>query len=155
MSREEASTNKKYGIGFSKKKDGETNSVTVERRRKPYVKKISRSHQQHHQVSSVIPLFSNNSIVQSATVQPQQQQQCTHKNNHHNNNHNNNQHNNYERKKVTFDPILMSYAELYLSLIIKNLVQPRSHSPMPEPLLWWYKPDLHYAYHQGVPGNDI
>ncbi|XP_050878419.1 uncharacterized protein LOC127082217 [Lathyrus oleraceus] len=53
LSIEEASTGKKYEGGFSKRKDGETNLVTVERRRKPYVKKSSRS--QHHQMSSVIP----------------------------------------------------------------------------------------------------
>ncbi|XP_050896222.1 uncharacterized protein LOC127102949 [Lathyrus oleraceus] len=122
LSREEASTNKKYGSGFSKKKDGETNSVTVDRRRKPYMKKSSRSHQQHHQVSSVIPMFANNFSIQSASY------------------------NKYERKKVTFDPTLMSYAELYPSLIVKNLVQPRSPSPKPEPLSWWYKHDIENFY---------
>ncbi|XP_050897690.1 uncharacterized protein LOC127104546 [Lathyrus oleraceus] len=49
----------------------------------------------------------------------------------------------------------MSYAKLYSSLIVKNLVQPRSLPPMPEPLPWWYKPNQHYAYHQGEPGHDI
>lgn len=31
LSREEASSSKKYGSGFSKKKEGETNSMNVER----------------------------------------------------------------------------------------------------------------------------
>lgn len=33
-----------------------------------------------------------------------------------------------------------------MSLIVKNLVQPRSPSPMREPLSWWYKPDIENCY---------
>ena len=112
-------------------------------------------------MSSVIPVFANNYVVQSTTVQPkqqqqiQQQQQCTHNNNHHKNDHKNNQRNDYERKKVMFDPISISYAELYSSLIVKNMFQPKSPPHMPEPLPWWHKPDQHCAYHQGAPGHDI
>ncbi|XP_050915409.1 uncharacterized protein LOC127130447 [Lathyrus oleraceus] len=75
LSREEMSTSKKYGDGFSKKNEGETNSVYVGRQRRPYMKKNLKSHQQHHQVSSVILVFINNYAVLSALVQQQQQQQ--------------------------------------------------------------------------------
>lgn len=71
LSREEASNSKKYGGGFSKKKDGETNTVSVERRRKRYIKKSSISHQQKHQVSSIITVYANNYVVQLTTVRPQ------------------------------------------------------------------------------------
>ncbi|XP_050908922.1 uncharacterized protein LOC127122665 [Lathyrus oleraceus] len=60
---EEASANNKY-------RSGETNSVIMERQRNPYVKKSSRSYQQHHQVSFVIPLFANNFSVQSPRSHP-------------------------------------------------------------------------------------
>ncbi|KAI5394773.1 hypothetical protein KIW84_061406 [Lathyrus oleraceus] len=49
----------------------------------------------------------------------------------------------------------MSYAELYPSLVLKNLIQPRNPPQIPEPLPWWYKPELHCAFHQGAPGHDI
>lgn len=117
---------------------------------RPHVRKNTRSHQQHHQVSSVIPIFNNNPAIQSRPIQ-QQQQQCTHNNC----NYNNNQHKNYERKKVIFDPIPMTYAELYPSLVVKNLIQPENPPYMPEPLPWWYKLDQHCTYHQGAPGHDI
>ncbi|KAI5434272.1 hypothetical protein KIW84_021221 [Lathyrus oleraceus] len=62
---------------------------------------------------------------------------------------------NFERKKVSFDPIPMSYVELYLSLVLKNLIQSRNPPQIPEPLPSWYKPELRWAFHQGAPGHDI
>ncbi|KAI5409830.1 hypothetical protein KIW84_055330 [Lathyrus oleraceus] len=81
---------------------------------------------------------------------------ATKTNTYNNNNTNNNHHQqNFERKKVSFDPILMSYAELYPSLVLKNLIQPRNPPQIPEPLPWWYKPELRCAFHQGAPDHDI
>lgn len=113
------------------------------------MRKNSISQQYHHQVSSVIPVFTNNSTIQSTLVH--QQQQRTH------NNHNNynNQKNNFKRKKVAFDPIPMTYAELYPSLVVKNLIQLKNPPHIPEPLPWWYKPYLHYYFHQGALEHDI
>ncbi|KAI5400195.1 hypothetical protein KIW84_065209 [Lathyrus oleraceus] len=37
----------------------------------------------------------------------------------------------------------------------KNLIQPRNPPQIPEPLPWWYKPELRCAFHQGAPGPDI
>ncbi|KAI5437067.1 hypothetical protein KIW84_023257 [Lathyrus oleraceus] len=49
----------------------------------------------------------------------------------------------------------MSYAELYPSLVLKNLIQPRNPPQIPKPIPWWYKPELRCAFHQGAPGHDI
>ncbi|KAI5416174.1 hypothetical protein KIW84_041282 [Lathyrus oleraceus] len=55
LSKDEASTSKKYGRSFSKKKEGEINALSVGRQRRPRVRKNSQSRQHQHQVSSVIP----------------------------------------------------------------------------------------------------
>ncbi|KAI5402948.1 hypothetical protein KIW84_050517 [Lathyrus oleraceus] len=89
LSKEEVSSSKKYGSSFTRKKEGETNAVSM------------------------------------------------------------------GRKKVSFDPIIVSYAELYPSLGLKNLLQPRNPPQIPEPLPWWYKPQLRCAFHQGAPDHDI
>jgi hypothetical protein len=90
-------------------------------------------------------------------VQQQRQQQPPQQTNTYNNNNTNNhqQQHNFERKKVSFDPIPMTYAELYTSLVLKNLLQPRNPPQIPEPLPWWYKPELRCSFHQGAPGHDI
>ncbi|KAI5406926.1 hypothetical protein KIW84_053252 [Lathyrus oleraceus] len=49
----------------------------------------------------------------------------------------------------------MSYAELYPSLVLKNLIKPRNPPQILEPLPWWYKPELFCAFHQGAPEHDI
>ncbi|KAI5400066.1 hypothetical protein KIW84_065126 [Lathyrus oleraceus] len=60
-----------------------------------------------------------------------------------------------ERKKITFDPIPMSYAELYPSLIERNLITPRDPPAIPDNPRWWYKPDQHCVYHSGALGHDV
>ncbi|XP_050895005.1 uncharacterized protein LOC127101595 [Lathyrus oleraceus] len=72
LSRDEASTSKKYGGSFSKRKEGGTNAVSMGKQRRPL-----------------------------------------------------------------------------------NPIQPRNPPYTPEPLPWWFKPDLHCAFHQGAPGYDI
>ncbi|KAI5390796.1 hypothetical protein KIW84_075907 [Lathyrus oleraceus] len=49
----------------------------------------------------------------------------------------------------------MTYAKLYPSLVLKNLLQPRNPPQIPEPLPWWYKHELRRAFHQGAPEHDI
>ncbi|KAI5442749.1 hypothetical protein KIW84_011684 [Lathyrus oleraceus] len=120
LSRDEASTSKRYDSNFGKKKDSKTNAISSGRQRRPQIIRNPPSCQQHHhQVFSFI------------TQQ------------------------NFERKKVSFDPIPMSYAEPYPSLVLKNLIQPRNPPQIPEPLPWWYKPELRCAFHQGAPEHDI
>ncbi|KAI5396192.1 hypothetical protein KIW84_062407 [Lathyrus oleraceus] len=111
LSKEEVSSSKKYASNFARKKEGETNAVSVGRKMRPHVRRSPQPRQHHHQ--------------------------------------------NFERKKVSLDPIPMSYAELYPSLVLKNLLQPRNSLQIPEPLPWWYKPELCCAFHQGAPGHDI
>ncbi|KAI5409419.1 hypothetical protein KIW84_055017 [Lathyrus oleraceus] len=156
LSKDEASSNKRYGSNFGKKKDSEANAISSGRQRRPQTRRNQPSLQHHHQVSSVIPVFSNN---QSASVQQQQrqQQQPQQRTNTYNKSNTNNNHHqqNFERNKVSFDLIPMSYAELYPSLVLRNLIQPRNPPQIPEPLPWWYKPELRCAFHQGAPGHDI
>ena len=54
-----------------------------------------------------------------------------------------------------FDPIPMTFAELYPSLVIKNLIQPKNPAHTPKTLPQWYKPEQHCAYYQGAPDHDI
>ncbi|KAI5407999.1 hypothetical protein KIW84_054015 [Lathyrus oleraceus] len=68
---------------------------------------------------------------------------------------NNNTSTNYDRKRVTFDPIPMTYAELYPSLIDRKLITPRDPPIVPTNPQWWYKPKLHCVYHSGAPGHDV
>ncbi|KAI5396100.1 hypothetical protein KIW84_062339 [Lathyrus oleraceus] len=62
---------------------------------------------------------------------------------------------NYDRKKIIFDPIPMSYAELYPSLLERKLITPRDPPVVPANPQWWYKPDQHCVYHSGAPGHNI
>jgi hypothetical protein len=60
-----------------------------------------------------------------------------------------------ERKKIIFDPIPTSYAELYPSLLERNLITPRDPPPIPVNPRWWYRPEQHCVYHSGAPGHDV
>ncbi|KAI5430419.1 hypothetical protein KIW84_034846 [Lathyrus oleraceus] len=70
-------------------------------------------------------------------------------------NNNNTSTSNYERKRVTFDPIPMTHAELYPSLIDRKLITPRDPAAVPANPQWWYKPELHCVYHSDAPGHDM
>ena len=74
LTKEDVSASKKYGGSFSKRNEGETNLVSVGRQRRPHVRKSSQPRRHQHQVSSVIPVFSNNSDNQSVPIQQQQRQ---------------------------------------------------------------------------------
>lgn len=60
-----------------------------------------------------------------------------------------------QQKKIHFDPIPVTYTELYPLLISKNPVRPRQPHAMPKKLPWWYTPEASCAYHQGAPGHDL
>ena len=49
----------------------------------------------------------------------------------------------------------MSYAELYPSLIERNLITPRDPPAIPVNPRWWYRPEQHCVYHSGAPGHDV
>ncbi|XP_050919511.1 uncharacterized protein LOC127137057 [Lathyrus oleraceus] len=58
-------------------------------------------------------------------------------------------------EKATFNPIPMSYTELYPSLLQKGLVVPRPMGPPPDRLPPWYNPNAHCPFHEGAPGHDL
>ncbi|KAI5398802.1 hypothetical protein KIW84_064255 [Lathyrus oleraceus] len=110
---------------FAKKKDGEAHAVT--------------SHIKSRRPSmnrKTVPPASN----QHQANQPRNNNQTT---------------TSYDRKRVTFDPIPMTYAELYPSLIERKLITPRDPPAIPTNPQWWYKPELHCVYHSGAPGHDV
>ncbi|XP_050909462.1 uncharacterized protein LOC127123273 [Lathyrus oleraceus] len=132
---------KRYG-GFMKKKEQETNVVSYNHPRRinyPY-------HSQHQHITAVTP------VITSAPVQVQYPQQRTNRfqqNTQYQQQHQPQQHQHQlqqrtpqQQRRTNFDPIPMSYAELYPALITKNLVQPRPRPPVPEVLPWWYKPEI-------------
>ncbi|XP_050888930.1 uncharacterized protein LOC127094104 [Lathyrus oleraceus] len=51
-------------------------------------------------------------------------------------------------ERVTFNPIPMSYTELYPSLLQKGLVVPRPMGPPPDRLPPWYNPNAHCPFHE-------
>ncbi|XP_050916514.1 uncharacterized protein LOC127131645 [Lathyrus oleraceus] len=57
--------------------------------------------------------------------------------------------------RVTFNPISMSYTELYPSLLKKGLVVPKPIGPPPDLLPPWYNPNSHCPFNEGVPGHDL
>ncbi|XP_050913604.1 uncharacterized protein LOC127128392 [Lathyrus oleraceus] len=137
---------KKYG-GFARKKEGETHAVSSHIKRRPSVRrKEVRPTVSQHQVAHIASAFRE---AQQPQQQRQQQQAYQPRNN------NNTNTSNYERKRVTFDPILMTYAELYPSLIDRKLITPRDPPVVPANAQWWYNPELHCMYHFGAPGHDV
>src|ERR1051325_2376534 len=137
-----SSGTRKVGTGFPKKKEHDVGLVS---RGKPRNNVI-----QQRQVASIAPAVNttlNTGIApqfqqNQQTQQPRQQAQ---------------QFNNQNRApRVTqFDPIPMTYTELYPALIERNLIQTRSPPPVPEKLPWWYKADVSCPFHQGAPGHDL
>lgn len=90
-----------------------------------------------HSDMTIVPVIKENPPVQV------QVQQCV------------NQGQQQKQKRINFDPIPVTYTELYSLLISKNLVRPRQPHAMPKKLPWWYKPEASCVYHQGAPGHDL
>jgi hypothetical protein len=127
------SSSKRYGA--FKKKDGEAHAVQSHAKpRRPSAKRKPVRHQ--HQVASVTPVFRDNyqhQQHQHNQQQPQyQQQHRPQQQAYQPRGSTSNQANlNYDRKKISFDPIPMSYAELYPSLLERKLVTPREPPDVP------------------------
>ncbi|KAI5447249.1 hypothetical protein KIW84_014920 [Lathyrus oleraceus] len=141
------------------KKDGEAHAV--QSHAKPRRLSAKRNPVRHqHQVASVAPAFRDNyqhQQHQQNQQQPQyQQQHRPQQQAYQPRGSTSNQANlNYDRKKISFDPIPMSYAELYPSLLERKLVTPREPPAVPANPQWWYKSDQHCVYHSGAPGHNI
>ncbi|XP_058727116.1 uncharacterized protein LOC131598545 [Vicia villosa] len=58
-------------------------------------------------------------------------------------------------RREPFDPIPMTYTELYPALVKKHPVQPRAPPAVPNPLPWYYKADHTCVYHQEAPGHNL
>lgn len=58
--------------------------------------------------------------------------------------------------KTSFDPIPMTYSQLYPSLIQRGFVTPRGYTnPSPNPLPVWHDPLKHCAFHEGAVGHNL
>lgn len=60
-----------------------------------------------------------------------------------------------KKDKQPFDPIPMTYADLFPILLQRNLIQTKALLRVPATLPWWYKPESNCAFHQGAPGHGI
>ena len=137
-----SSGTKKVGTSFPRKKEHDVGMVSRGKPRNNVIKQ--------RQVAAIAPAVNttlNTGIApqfqqNQQTQQPRQQAQ---------------QFNNQNRTpRVTqFDPIPMTYTELYPALIERNLIQTRSPPPVPEKLPWWYKTDASCLFHQGALGHDL
>src|ERR1044072_5035574 len=100
------------------------------------------------QVATIAPIGNTNANM-GITPQFQQNQQPRQQAQQFNNNQN-------RTPRISqFDPIPMTYTELYPALIERNLVQTRLPPLVPDKLPWWYKADVSCAFHQGAPGHDL
>jgi len=61
--------------------------------------------------------------------------------------------NNQDRKPVQFDPIPMSYTDLFRHLQQNSLISPRSMKPLEPPFPRWYDPDAKCEFHAGAMGH--
>lgn len=60
-----------------------------------------------------------------------------------------------QSRVMSFDPIPMTYTELYPTLIAENLVQLRQPPVVPKKLPWWYKTNASCAFHQNALGHSL
>lgn len=56
---------------------------------------------------------------------------------------------------IQFNPIPMTYSQLYPSLIHKGLVVPRGLPSLLELYPHWYDPNSHCEYHEGALGHSL
>ncbi|KAI5436554.1 hypothetical protein KIW84_022886 [Lathyrus oleraceus] len=127
LTREEGSSAKLYEA-FAKKKKGEAHVVENQH----YQHQNQQQQHQQYQQQQHHP--------QQQAYQPQNNNQTS---------------TSYDRKRVTFDPIPVTYAELYPSLIERKLITPHDPPVVPTNPQWWYKPELNCVYHSGAPGHDV
>ncbi|XP_022751308.1 uncharacterized protein LOC111300005, partial [Durio zibethinus] len=64
-----------------------------------------------------------------------------------------NSQNNNNRERPHFDPIPMTYTDLYPRLVEKHLLAPVIIEPLKPPFPKWYDPNAHCDYHYGNPGH--
>ena len=126
LSKESGSSSKKYGDKFAKKKE-DANAVSIGRSRRG--RQVDNQCFQAN-VAAVTPVLSASPAPAPQNYQNQRAPQQAR-----------------NQTRVQFDPIPMTYAELYPALIQRNLVQTKAPLPVPEKLPWWYKPEASSAFH--------
>ncbi|XP_017972499.1 PREDICTED: uncharacterized protein LOC108661125 [Theobroma cacao] len=60
-----------------------------------------------------------------------------------------------KQEKVQFDPIPITYAELFTQLVANHLVAPLYIEPLKPPFPRWYDTFAHCDYHYGIEGHSI
>ncbi|KAK2428673.1 hypothetical protein QL285_027176 [Trifolium repens] len=159
-----ASSSKKFGNNFSRKKESEVGMVTNGKpqsgypvyphvaavslipQNPPYQPQITQRPPSHYpplyqqaypqQPYSQQPYPQQPQIRSSTPQQPFNQPNRT-------------------QRTQSFDPIPMKYADLLPALLAKKLVQTKPPPPVPERLPTWYRTDLTCVFHQGAPGHDV
>ena len=131
-----SSGTKKPGSSFQKKKEQDVSMIS---QGKP------KGNANHRPVAAIAPVAN---LAPSVGFTPQFQQQPQQQAQQHGNNQNQN------RRFVQFDPIPMSYTELYPALVEQGLVQTKPPPPVPVKIPWWYKAEASCPFHQGAPGHD-
>src|SRR4051812_45521324 len=119
---------KSYG-NFIKKKENETNAVIGEDRR-------SRQKPNNYDQPIVVTIAPVTKVPQVQALIPQVANQ------------------NQNRGRTTYDPIPMTYTELYPALVKKVLITTIAFTP-PNPLPPGFRSDLHCEFHQGGAGHNL
>ena len=104
-------------------------------------RKTVRPASNQHQVAHIAPVFRDNQHSNNQQPPQQYQQQHRPQQQAYQPRNSNQTSTSCERKKITFDPIPMTYAELYPSLIERKLITPRDSPAIPANPQWWYKPE--------------
>ncbi|XP_050889366.1 uncharacterized protein LOC127094592 [Lathyrus oleraceus] len=153
---------KKFSGGFPKKKEGDTNAPIYPAQYTPqsfiavvtpaFNQQPTRAYQPTHiyrpvpiQQRAPVPL-----VYQQAPTTPTYQQpraQAPRQNAQ--------TQNRRQGDRETFNPILMSYTELYPSLLQKGLVVPRPMGPPHGRLPPWCNPNAHCPFREGAPKHDL
>ncbi|XP_050919635.1 uncharacterized protein LOC127137195 [Lathyrus oleraceus] len=149
---------KKFSGGFPRKKEGETNVVTVGQGR-ALPRRRPQQYPPQQYAYQAPPVYRPAPVQQRAAAPPAYQQAPTTpayqqprapapRQNAQNQNRR-------QGERATFNPIPMSYTELYPSLLQNGLVVPRPLGPPPDRLPPWYNPNAHCPFHEGAPGDDL
>jgi hypothetical protein len=149
-----ASTAKKYGHSFPKKKESEVGMVAqggFQPRYSTYQHVSAITPSSQPQMNQTLPPQYSQSYQPTYPQQMPPQQPYPQQNRPQNFQ----QPSNRTPRYPPFDPIPMKYADLLSALLAKNFVQTRPTPPVPAILPTWYRNDLTYAFHQGAPGHDV
>ncbi|XP_019418552.1 PREDICTED: uncharacterized protein LOC109329336 [Lupinus angustifolius] len=150
-----SSTGKKSN--FMKKKEGE--SLAVFTKPKGYKAQNSKYQAPYNVAPSTQPSYiahnnNNHSRQNYNQTQPYQPRQNHNQTQPYQNQTQNRNYPNPERRGLQFDPISISYAELYTHLLRERMIS-SIIGKIPESPRAWFNPNVTYEYHSGVIGHSI